>query len=400
MELFKKGEKDYIDGKTIKAAVMVEPGKMEVQQLPWPKLERGALILKMHMAGICGTDKHAFRGGKEKILYGGTEAEQEMAYPAVHGHENVGKIVEMHPEDKNLIEYHGGELKIGDRVTMCPNIICKNCWYCRHIFAYPFCAKNTTIGLSFPSNTHPYVAGGWAEYMYVPKGAWVYKIPEELPDEFGALAEIFVVTSTLDRAKEFSRIEARGFGFADTVVIQGGGAMGLMHIAKAKMLGAGRIILVDPSKKKLEIAKEFGADYGIDVSSTTKEERLRIVKDLTEGRGADVVVEVVGTAECVKEGLEMTRRGGTYIETGNFVDCGEVALNIHRDIAAKNVLLIGNTNHPHTGYYQHMNMMQKYRNEYPFEKLITHRFKLDDAQKAVETSLENDPLKIIFDMTM
>ena len=126
--------------KTIKAAVMVEPGKMEVQQLPWPELERGALILKMHMSGICGTDKHAFRGGKERILYGGTEAEQEIVYPAVHGHENVGEIVEMHPEDKNLIEYHGGELKIGDRVKkdfvkkQLPKIFsewkekaCKNC---------------------------------------------------------------------------------------------------------------------------------------------------------------------------------------------------------------------------------------------------------------------------------
>lgn len=400
METYVKGETDYIKGKTIKAAVMVEPGRMEVQELPWPKLERGALILKMHMAGICGTDKHAYRGGIERILYGGTEAEQEIAYPAVHGHENVGEIVEMHPEDKNLIEYHGQELKIGDRVTMCPNIICRNCWYCRHIYAYPFCAKNTTIGLSFPSDKHPYVAGGWAEYMYVPKGAWVYKVSEEMPDEFGALAEIFVVTSTLDRAKEYSRLEARGFGFGDTVVIQGGGAMGLMHIAKAKMLGAGKIILADPSEKKFEIAKEFGAEYWVDVSSTTVKERVEMVKDLTEGRGADVVVEVVGTAAAVKEGLQMTRRGGTYIETGNFVDTGEVPINVHREIGAKNVLLIGNTNHPHTGYYRHMEMMMKYKDEYPFEKLITHRFKIDDAKKAIETSLETDPLKVVFDMTL
>jgi len=400
MEPFIKGENDFVEGKTIKAAVMIKPGKMEVQQLPWPKLERGALILKMILSGICGTDKHAFRGGREKILYGGTEAEQEIVYPAVHGHENVGEIVEMHPEDKNLIEYHGDELKIGDRVTMCPNIICRNCWYCRHIFAYPFCAKNTTIGLSFPSDKHPYVAGGWTKYMYVPPKAWVYKVPEEIPDEFGALAEIFVVTAILDRAKEFSRLEARGFGFADTVVIQGGGAMGLMHIAKAKMLGAGTIILVDPSQKKLDIAKEFGADYGINTSTTDKKYRIEMIKDLTGGRGADVVVEVVGTAKCVREGLEMTRRGGTYIETGNFVDCGEVSLNIHRHIAAKNVLLIGNTNHPHTGYYQAMKMMYKHRKEFPFKKLITHRFKLDSAQEAMETSLKTDPLKIVFDMNL
>ena len=68
MESFIKGEKDFVEGKTIKAAVMVEPGKMEVKQLPWPKLGRGALILKMHMAGICGTDKHGFKEGIGKCL--------------------------------------------------------------------------------------------------------------------------------------------------------------------------------------------------------------------------------------------------------------------------------------------------------------------------------------------
>lgn len=180
MRAFVEGEKDFVEGNTIKAAVMTEPGKVEVQQFPWPKLERDALILKMHMSGIWGTDKHGYRGG----------------------------------------------------------------------------------------------------------------------------------------------------------------------------------------------------------------------------RGADVVVEVVGTAEAVREGLEMTRRGGTYIETGNFVDTSEVNINARRHIAAKNVLIIGNSNHPHTGYYQHMEMMYKYRKEFPFEKLITHRFKLDDAQKAVETSLQDDSLKVVFDMTV
>ncbi len=341
----------------VKAVVMTAPGKIEVQELPYPKLERGALILKMQMSGICGTDKHAYKG--EKVLYGGTEAEQEIVYPAVHGHENVGTVVEIDPADRHLIEYHGQELKEGDRVTMCPNIICGHCYYCRHIFAYPFCANNTTIGLSFRSDRPPYVAGGWAEYMFVPPKAWVYKIPEGLPDELAALSEIFVVTATLDRAKEFSRLEARGFGFADTVAVQGAGAMGCMHVAKARMLGAGQIIVLDESDQKLKLAKEFGADVTINVRNVAQPERVKIIKDLTEGRGADVVVETAGTALAFVEGLEYTRRGGTYIETGSFVDTGEVSINVHRHIAAKNVLVIGNSNHPHTGYYQAMHMMWK-----------------------------------------
>jgi threonine dehydrogenase-like Zn-dependent dehydrogenase len=379
---------------TVKAVVMTAPGKIEVQQLPYPKLERGALVLKMQMSGICGTDKHAYKG--EKVLYGGTEAEQEIVYPTVHGHENVGTVVEIFNEDRRLIEYHGQELKEGDRVTMCPNVICGHCWYCRHIFAYPFCAENTTIGLSYPSNKPPYVVGGWAEYMFVPPKAWVYKVPEGLPDELGALAEIFVVSATLDRAKEFSRLEARGFGFADTVAVQGAGAMGCMHIAKARMLGAGQIIVLDESDDKMRLAREFGADVTVNVRDVPHAERVKIIKDLTEGRGADVVVETAGNAQAFVEGLDYTRRGGTYIETGSFVDTGEVPVNVHRHIAAKNVLLIGNSNHPHTGYYQAMKMMLKYRKEYPFEKLITHRFSLDQGQEAMDRSFDPECLKVVF----
>lgn len=380
--------------KKIKAVVMTKPGHVEMQELPWPKLERGALILKMHMAGVCGTDKHAYQG--ETTLYGGTEAEQEIAFPAVHGHENVGEIVEIHPKDKREIEYHQQELKVGDRVTMCPNVICGKCWYCRHIFAYPFCPDNTTIGLSYPSNKAPYVAGGWAEYMYVPPKAWVYKVPEGMSSPLAALTELVVVTATLDRAKEFSRIESRGFGFADTVVIQGCGAIGILHVAKAKLLGAATIIAVDESPLKLDMSKRFGADHVINVNETSPKERVQIVEDLTEGRGADVVVECVGKAAAVAEGLEMMRRGGTYIETGNFVDTGTVPINAHRHIAAKNALIIGNSNHPHTGYYQAMKMMQKYSDTFPFEDLITHVFPLDRCEEAMKKAFEPDCLKVMF----
>lgn len=380
--------------KQVKAVVMTAPGKVETQMLPYPKLERGALILKVGMSGICGTDKHAFKG--EKVLYGGTEAEQEIVYPGVHGHENVGEIVEIDPRDTNLIEYEGKELKVGDRVTMCPNVICGHCWYCRNIFAYPFCAENTTIGLSYRSDKAPYVAGGWAEYMFVPAKTWVYKVPEDMPDGLAALTELFVVAATLDRAKEFSRIEARGFGFADTVVVQGAGAIGCMHVAKAKMLGAGQIIVLDESDLKLKLAKEFGADIGINIKNVPHAERVKIIKDLTSGRGADVVVETAGTALAFTEGLEYTRRGGTYVETGSFVDTGTVALNVHRHIAAKNVLVIGNSNHPHNGYDKAIRMMMKHRREFPFEKLITHVFSLDEGAKAMEKSFDPECLKVMF----
>lgn len=382
-------------GKTVKAAVMVAPGKMEVQELPYPDhLEPGACVVKMEMSGLCGTDKHAFKG--ETTLYGGTEAEQDMVFPTVHGHENSGIVVEMNGKGSE-IEYSGQELKIGDRVTNCPNIICGECWYCRNIHSYPYCPNHQGIGMTFYSDRYPYIVGGWAEYMYLPPKAWVYKVPEYLNKELACLSELFVVAAILDRAKEYSALGGKGFHFGDTVVVQGAGAIGMMMVAKARMLGAGKIIALDTVPMKLELSKEFGADIGIDVGSMGDKELVEAIRSETDGRGADVVVETVGRPDVLRVGLEMLRRGGTYLETGNFVDTGDVSLNVHRHIAAKNVLLYGNSNHPHDGYYRAMEMMWRYRAQFPFEKLITHRYTLDQATEAVAKSFDTDALKVVFE---
>ncbi len=378
----------------VNAAVMVAPGRMEYQSLPYPDhLEPGAMIVKIEMSGICGTDKHAFKG--EVTLYGGTEAEQDMVFPSVHGHENSGIVVEMNG-DGSEIEYSGKPLKVGDRVTNCPNVICGECWYCRSVHGYPYCAKHQGIGMTYPSDRFPYIVGGWSEYMYLPPKAWVYKVPEYLPIEFASMSELMVVAALLDRAKEYAAYAGKGFHFGDTVVVQGAGPVGMMMVVKARMLGAGKVIALDTSPVKLNLATEFGADKGIDITGLDDAELVQAIRDETEGRGADVVVETVGQPDVVKVGLEMLRRGGTYLETGNFADTGSVSLNIHRHIAAKNVLIYGNSNHPHDGYYAAMDMMYRHRNTFPFDKLITHRFPLSSAQEALDTSLEPEALKVVF----
>jgi threonine dehydrogenase-like Zn-dependent dehydrogenase len=380
----------------VKAVVMTGPGKVECQELPYPDhLEPGAVIVKIEMAGICGTDKHAFDG--DVTLYGGTETEQDMVYPNVHGHENAGIVVEMNGKGIE-IEYSGKDLQVGDRITHCPNVICGRCWYCRRIHAFPFCANHEGIGMTYYSDQFPYITGGWSEYLYLPPKAWVYKVPEELTVEETALSEIFVVTALLDRAKMYSQVDGRGgFNFGDTVVIQGLGAVGMTMIAKARLLGAGKIIGLDTMEFKLQLAKEFGADLTIDISTLSDDELVQYIRDETEGRGADVVVEVVGRPEVLDVGLRMLRRGGTYCETGNFVDTGgTVELNVHQHLAAKNVLFIGNTNHPHDMYYTHFDMITRNRKNFPWNKLITHRFQLDQCKEALKKAYEPDALKVEF----
>ena len=378
----------------VKAAVMVAPKQMETQYLPYPdRLEDGAVIVKMEMSGICGTDKHAYNG--EVTLYGGTEAEQDMVFPTVHGHENSGIVVEI-GGGSSSVEYSGKELKVGDRVTNCPNVICGECWYCRSVHGYPYCAKHEGIGMTYYSDQFPYIVGGWGEYMYLPPKAWVYKVPEYLSVECACLSELFVVAAILDRGKEYAAYAGKGFHFGDTVAVQGTGPIGCMMAAKARILGAGKVIALDNYGPKLELSKSFGVDVAINVSGMTDKEIVEAVRGETEGMGADVVVETVGQPEPVRVGLEMLRRGGTYLETGNFADTGDVLINIHRHIAAKNVLIYGNTNHPHDAYYRAFEMMHRYEDTFPWEKLITHRFTYDQAQEALETSFSPDALKVVF----
>ena len=101
--------------KTSRAAVLTEPGNYEIRELPVPELEEGALLVKMEMSGICGTDKHTFLG--ETVQYAGTEAEMRTPFPIVQRHENVGIVAKITRSAARHIEYYGEELSEGDRIV-------------------------------------------------------------------------------------------------------------------------------------------------------------------------------------------------------------------------------------------------------------------------------------------
>src|SRR5215216_1296890 len=103
---------------SIRAAVLVEPGRYEVQEFPRPALEDGALLMEVELSGICGTDKHTYQG--ETKQYAGTPAETDTPFPIIQGHENVGVVAEITPTAAERIEFYGRRLAVGDRITMCP----------------------------------------------------------------------------------------------------------------------------------------------------------------------------------------------------------------------------------------------------------------------------------------
>jgi threonine dehydrogenase-like Zn-dependent dehydrogenase len=376
----------------VKAAVLVSPGRYEVQAFPYPRLDDGALLLQVEMSGICGTDKHTYAG--ETKQYAGTPAETDTPFPIIQGHENVGVVAEITPGAAERIEFYGRPLAVGDRVTMCPDVVCGRCYECTHVMGYVWCERSQCYGNSFTSAEPPHLLGGFAEYMYLRPDTFVYKVPSGLGPRVAVLAELMACTASLDKIKEFSSYALEGFNSGDTVVVIGSGPLGLLHVAKADMMGAGQIIVTDLSDDRLGWARRCGADETLNAATTSAQERVERVRELTRGRGADVVLHMANTPRSFVEGIEMLKRGGMMLEMGNFADTGEVSLNVHRHVCSKNIRLIGLTNHPSTGYGPALRLLERYADRYPFDEMVTHEFGLDRADEAMHMSMDPRSMKV------
>ena len=139
----------------VRAAVLTAPGKYEVQDFPYPELQDGALLMQIEMSGICGTDKHTYLG--EVKQYAGTAAETDTPFPIIQGHENVGVVSEITPKAAESLEFYGRPLKVGDRITMCPDIVCGSCYECTHVMGYVWCENSDCYGNSYSSADPPHL---------------------------------------------------------------------------------------------------------------------------------------------------------------------------------------------------------------------------------------------------
>jgi threonine dehydrogenase-like Zn-dependent dehydrogenase len=378
--------------KKIKAAVATGVGQIEVREYPYPsEVLKGGAIIKNLATGICGTDKHTYQGHLKHRA--GMKNEFDVEYPLVQGHETVGIIEEI---DQGVTDYYGEPLKVGDRVVCAPDVVCGKCYYCRMMSWYPWCESLDfhNIGESHNADIYPHVFGGFSEYMNVWPRTSMFKVPEGLSDDLAAFTEVMAVAYTLDKAKEFFAFDGEGFSFGGTVVVQGCGPIGLAHIIKARMMGAGKIIATDLSDYKLAIAQEFGADVLINAQNTTQEERVQLVKDETKGRGAEVIVDCAGVPQVVPEGIEMAGVAGIYLDPGQFVAVGEIPIDVNK-IVAKSLRIVGMSNHALPGYVPTMEMMLRYQDAYPWEKLFSHRFALDDYEEAMKVSMAEDSMKVL-----
>jgi threonine dehydrogenase-like Zn-dependent dehydrogenase len=365
--------------KTIRAATFAGPGAgPEIREVPWPKVGRKSALVQIGACGVCGTDLHILKGHWPKPL----------PWPFTLGHEMTGIIREIGPELKT--DWMDLPITVGSKIMIPPFMPCGSCYYCKH---YPEsanrCQTPVYYGRYLGFDKPPHLWGGWAEYVYVDledlPGTKIYKLPEDMPLRLGALSE--PLTSCI---RGFARAQRMGgFKWGDTVVIQGTGPIGILAIAAAKEMGAGRIISVGaPETPRLALARKFGAEATVDIEEyTTSEARIARVRELVGGFGADLMMDCTGHPTAGPEGIEMLRDSGFYIEMGQFTDAGSIMTNWHRFVA-KDITIMGSWAFTANDLALGVQMLSNARDRYPWYEMQTlYPFDTDGVTRAVADAM-------------
>ena len=364
-----------IKNRFVKSVVLEAKGKLSLKSFPYPELKKNCAIIRMEHSGICGTDKHSFEGFFHQ------KGGRPIPLPVIQGHENVGVIEEINGE---LLDHDGNILKIGDRVVPAPNISCGKCFACRNNRPYYYCDCKLDYGNNIGAGEPPHIFGGWSEYLYILPGSHLFKYPDTLDPKFGTFIEPLSVTGCLDKARQWSS-EWEPFRSGDTVVILGTGPIGLFHLIKANLMGAGKIISIDPYKYRTSLAQEFGATET--VTSDDREEIKDNIKKLTNNVGADLVVDCSGVSEGFTIALELIREGGMVLEVGIFSNSHDISINPHSHILEKSARVIGIGGDDISQYYPSIKLLERNIDKLPWKKIISHEFNIDNVHEAMDLSL-------------
>jgi threonine dehydrogenase-like Zn-dependent dehydrogenase len=334
-------------------------------ELPAP--EAGAALVRTEMAGICGTDVHLWKG------------ELKINLPVILGHETVGRIEQLGAGLER--DWNGKALTVGDRVTWTSTNSCGKCFYCAEKKQPTRCPQRRAYGIGYRCDEAPHFLGGYAEFHYLRPGSNIFKIPDELSTEAVVGAGCALVTA-------IHGAERTGIDWQDVVVVQGAGPVGISALAVAKSAGASRVIVLGAPKGRLEMAKRFGADQVIDIDEVrTPEARIQAVRDLSNGFGADVVLECVGHPSAIVEGMEMCRDGGKYLVLGHYCDAGPISWNPHV-ITRKQLQVFGSWSSEPRHMKAAVEFLRTNQERFPFATMVTHRFPLERANEALQTTAQ------------
>ena len=332
----------------MKTAVMTDIRKVRIEEREKPVPKEGEVLVKVEYVGICGSDLHYYESGRIGNFI--------VEPPFVLGHEAGGTVVEVGSGVSHL--------KVGDRVALEPGKTCGHCEHCKE-GKYNLCEDVIFFAT-------PPVDGVFQEYV-AHEADLCFKLPDNVSTLEGALVEPLSVG--LHAAMQ------GGAHIGQTAVVTGAGCIGLVSLLALKAMGVSRVIVVDVIDKRLQKAKELGADY---VINGKEQDTVAEIKRLTEGKGCDLSIETAGTQITASQLIQASKKGATIVFVG-YSASGEMTLPIgmalDKELTFKTVF--------------------RYRNIYPMaieaiaagkiriKDIVTDYFELDDIQHAMDACVEN-----------
>ena len=332
----------------MKTAVMTEIGRIEIQQRPIPQPKDDEVLVKIEYVGVCGSDLHYYESGAIGDFI--------VKPPFVLGHESGGTVVEV---GKNMTH-----LKVGDRVALEPGKTCGHCEFCKS-GRYNLCPDVVFFAT-------PPVDGVFQEYVAHEAGL-CFPLPENVSTLEGALIEPLAVG--------FHAANQAEAGPGQRAVVLGSGCIGLVSMMALRARGVPKVFVTDVMDKRLQKAEELGAAATV---NSAEEDAVQAVMRLTEGRGADVIIETSGAPQAARQAVEMAKKGAVIVFVG-YSKTGEVTLPmsmaLDKELTFRTVF--------------------RYRNIYPMaieavaggavnlKGIVTNFFEFDDIQNAMDQSVKD-----------
>lgn len=334
----------------MKALIYKGPRQLVLEDAPIPAVNPGEALIRVRACGICGSDIHGYLG---------TTGRRDPG--VIMGHEFSGEVVSVAPDVTDF--------KPGDRVVVEPTLNCTECRFCK-TGRTQYCPNKGFLGV-FSVN------GAFAEYVSVP-ARLLFPMPDDLTFEEGALIEpLAVAVEGVEKVSDYS---------GKTVVVIGAGTIGLLTLTVLRSKNPARIIVADLSDNRLKAAKEMGADL---VFNSRDCDVPAMVKQLTDGYGADVSIECVGLEKSVETAMACLHSEGTAIWIGN--SALEITLHMQR-VVTGGLTIHGTYTYSHEMFgrtlysYKEMNV--------PTDRIISRTLTPEEAPEVME-DLANGNDKVI-----
>jgi 2-desacetyl-2-hydroxyethyl bacteriochlorophyllide A dehydrogenase len=331
----------------------IEKGKFKLSEIELPDLEEGELLIKNMVCGVCGTDVHIFHG---------EPGSADVVAPVVLGHEYSGIVEKV---GRGVLGFTPG-----DKVTVDPNIYCGVCRYCRN-GKKQMCENMQAIGVTRD--------GGFAEYSIVP-ASQAYLLGKDIDFETGAMAEPLACC--------IHGIDLADIRVGNSVLVIGGGAIGLIMVQLARLADASLVILSEPVELRRKVAMSLGADITIDPLAGNPVEQLHALPGLT---GADVVIECAGVPAATAQAINCAAKGATVLLFSVPKPDTVFGLSLF-DVFKKELAIKGSFVNPDT-HDRAVRLINAKKID--MSQIITHRFKLDELEKAIETQTGNESIKVV-----